>query len=289
MGPPPSADPMTLSGFTGPGCEVNTDDCAKHQCQNGGTCQDGLGTYTCLCPEAWTGESFKPRSWHQWPGWSPPGLPSSRRPQLQPLSPSHPPAGWDCSKDVDECEAQGAPHCRNGGTCQNLAGSFHCVCVSGWGGIACEENLDDCVAATCAPGSTCIDRVGSFSCLCPPGRTGVGQRLQGGGRWRWRVRDVGEQLAASPTCPAGLLCHMEDMCLSQPCHGEAQCSTNPLTGATLCLCQPGYSGPTCHQDLDECQMGEAPPHQILSEPPDSLCTEHRQIVFQIKNTNNSLP
>lgn len=52
---------------------------------------------------------------------------------------------------------------------------------------------------------------------------------------------------------------MEDMCLSQPCHGEAQCSTNPLTGSTLCLCQPGYTGPTCHQDLDECQMGEAPP------------------------------
>lgn len=51
---------------------------------------------------------------------------------------------------------------------------------------------------------------------------------------------------------------MEDMCLSQPCHGEAQCSTNPLTGSTLCLCQPGYTGPTCHQDLDECQMGEAP-------------------------------
>lgn len=52
---------------------------------------------------------------------------------------------------------------------------------------------------------------------------------------------------------------MEDMCLSQPCHEEAQCSTNPLSGSTLCVCQPGYTGPTCHQDLDECQMGEAPP------------------------------
>lgn len=94
-------------------------------------------------------------------------------------------AGWDCSEDVDECEVQGPPRCRNGGTCQNSAGGFHCVCVSGWGGTGCEENLDDCVAATCAPGSTCIDRVGSFSCLCPPGRTGVtrgtGRREAGGG------------------------------------------------------------------------------------------------------------
>lgn len=119
---------------------------------------------------------------------SPDGLPLASPPHRAPSSslcplPTPPPAGWDCSEDVDECEAQGPPHCRNGGTCQNSAGSFHCVCVSGWGGTGCEENLDDCVAATCAPGSTCIDRVGSFSCLCPPGRTGV---TVGAGRWRWR-------------------------------------------------------------------------------------------------------
>lgn len=67
-----------------------------------------------------------------------------------------------------------------------------------------------------------------------------------------------QQGAQASLVSAGLLCHLEDMCLSQPCHREAQCSTNPLTGSTLCLCQPGYSGPTCHQDLDECQIGEAP-------------------------------
>lgn len=60
LGFPPLADPMTLSGFTGLDCEVNPDDCVEHHCQNGGTCQDGLGTYTCLCPETWTGELFKP-------------------------------------------------------------------------------------------------------------------------------------------------------------------------------------------------------------------------------------
>lgn len=65
--PLPFANPMTLSGFRGPSCEVNPDDCAGHQCQNGGTCLDGLSTYTCLCPEAWTGESFKPSPWPPWP------------------------------------------------------------------------------------------------------------------------------------------------------------------------------------------------------------------------------
>uniref|UniRef100_A0A8C2VC98 Neurogenic locus notch homolog protein 4 n=1 Tax=Chinchilla lanigera TaxID=34839 RepID=A0A8C2VC98_CHILA len=203
------------AGQEGSHCALQKGPCPAGGCPNGGTCQlvpgGDASSHLCLCP---------------------PGAdltaPPPRAPRSNPLPPPRPSPGWDCSQDVDECEAQGAPRCRNGGTCQNSAGGFHCVCVSGWGGAGCEENLDDCVDATCAPGATCIDRVGSFSCLCPPGRT-------------------------------GLLCHLEDMCLSQPCHREAQCSTNPLTGSTLCLCQPGYSGPTCHQDLDECQMAQQGP------------------------------
>lgn len=98
-------------------------------------------------------------------------------------------------------------------------------------------------------------------------------RGPGVGQWAGCKREVAiSRLRASNglgspiPCPTGLLCHMEDMCLSQPCHGEAQCSTNPLTGSTLCLCQPGYSGPTCHQDLDECQIGENPVSKPLQGP-----------------------
>lgn len=112
-------------------------------------------------------------------GSAPPSI-LARLPVPAPPSPLLSPAGWDCSEDVDECEAQGPPRCRNGGTCQNSAGGFHCVCVSGWGGPGCDENLDDCALATCALGSTCIDRVGSFSCVCPPGRTGAGRGCGGG-------------------------------------------------------------------------------------------------------------
>lgn len=53
------ADSMILTGFTGLDCEINPDDCVRHQCQNGATCLDGLGTYSCLCPKTWKGEWFR--------------------------------------------------------------------------------------------------------------------------------------------------------------------------------------------------------------------------------------
>lgn len=42
-------------GFHGTFCEVNVDDCQDHGCENGATCVDGVGNYTCLCPPNYAG------------------------------------------------------------------------------------------------------------------------------------------------------------------------------------------------------------------------------------------
>ena len=81
------------------------------------------------------------------------------------------PAGQYCTEDVDECQLM--PNaCQNGGTCHNTHGSYNCVCVNGWTGEDCSENIDDCASAACFHGATCHDRVASFYCECPHGRTG---------------------------------------------------------------------------------------------------------------------
>lgn len=69
--------------------------------------------------------------------------------------------------------------CQNGGTCHNANGGYSCVCVNGWTGEDCGENIDDCASAACFHGATCHDRVASFYCECPHGRTGEG-RARGG-------------------------------------------------------------------------------------------------------------
>ncbi|TNF33867.1 MAG: hypothetical protein EP329_07855 [Deltaproteobacteria bacterium] len=42
-------------GYEGPTCAVDHDDCAPNPCLNGGTCTDGVDSFTCACVGAWTG------------------------------------------------------------------------------------------------------------------------------------------------------------------------------------------------------------------------------------------
>lgn len=114
--------------------------------------------------------------------------------------------------------------CQNGATCTNSHGSYACICVNGWTGDDCSENIDDCVDAACFNGATCIDGVGNFACRCTPGKT-------------------------------GLLCHLDDACTSNPCHSDAICETSPIDGSFSCSCAQGYKGPNCSEDIDECYQG----------------------------------
>lgn len=57
----PSAPNYTClcpAGFAGPLCEINIDDCAEHQCQNGAMCVDGINSYRCVCRDPTTSGEF---------------------------------------------------------------------------------------------------------------------------------------------------------------------------------------------------------------------------------------
>lgn len=55
----------------------------------------------------------------------------------------------------------------------------------------------------------------------------------------------------------GLLCHLDDACVSNPCNEGAVCDTNPLNGRAICTCPAGFVGGACNQDMDECSIGKS--------------------------------
>ncbi|XP_061672133.1 neurogenic locus notch homolog protein 1-like isoform X3 [Syngnathoides biaculeatus] len=209
-------------GFSGKDCNHNIDDCPGHECQNGGTCVDGVNTYNCQCQPEFTGQL--------------------------------------CTEDVDECQLM-PKACQNGGTCHNTYGSFQCVCVNGWTGDDCSENIDDCASAACHHGSTCHDRVASFFCQCPHGRTGllcqlddacISNPCQKGSNCDTNPVN-GNHMC---TCPLGYLgasCDQDvNECLlgPNPCEHAGKCMNTK--GSFQCICQRGYVGPRCELDINEC-------------------------------------
>ena len=62
--------------------------------------------------------------------------------------------------------------CYNG-SCRDAMNSFVCECLSGFTGIQCEINIDDCSSNICMNNASCIDGVHYYSCLCAENYTGT--------------------------------------------------------------------------------------------------------------------
>ncbi|XP_078605645.1 uncharacterized protein LOC144878662 isoform X12 [Branchiostoma floridae x Branchiostoma japonicum] len=109
---------INTQGFTcqcepwldGPTCEQDKDDCLSNPCLNGATCTDKTGEVgvDCACTPYWKGET--------------------------------------CTEDRNECEEPEGEEYRcplnvTASDCENFLGNFTCVCLSGWAGEYCREEV----------------------------------------------------------------------------------------------------------------------------------------------------
>lgn len=107
---------------------------------------------------------------------------------------------------------------RAGGHCVVHGNLRLCSCRSGFTGLRCEININECARNPCANGSTCIDRINDYTCTCPPGYTG--------------------RHCDKPP----------DRCASQPCLNGGTCTAAGAKGQPTCICPPEYSGPQCQSN-----------------------------------------
>jgi hypothetical protein len=207
------------AGFFGDTCENEANGCDPNPCQNGGTCEsDAGGTFTCTCPAGYSGTTCETN--------------------IDDCNPNPCQNGGTCIDAVDsyscdcpegfygdmcENEANGCdPNpCANGGTCTDVGGGqFSCTCSEGFSGNTCNTNIDDCNPNPCQNGGTCADGIASFTCACAEGFSG-------------------------DTCETNI-----DDCEPNPCKNGGACADG--VADYTCACADGYSGTDCETNIDDC-------------------------------------
>ena len=109
---------------------IDIDNCSPNPCNNGGTCNDGVDSYTCTCVAGFMGDDC-----------------DASRYLLQVLfflmnmvyiNSVEGKLFNDCfflSLDIDNCSPN---PCNNGGACTDGVDSYTCTCVAGFTGDICE-------------------------------------------------------------------------------------------------------------------------------------------------------
>ncbi|KAI8737995.1 multiple epidermal growth factor domains protein 6, partial [Biomphalaria glabrata] len=175
----------------GVGCE-DIDECKENLCSQ--DCTNTVGSYTCSC---YVGYQL-----------------SSRDKRVCEA----------CSNNLYGVDCKSTCNCRGrASACDNVKG---CLCNSGWTGVSCDTDVNECVVTPdiCPRDQICTNTNGSYTCTCP-----AGFQLVNG------------------------ICTNIDECASVITNNCSQlCTDNP--GSYSCSCQNGYTllpNNTC-QNINEC-------------------------------------
>ncbi|KAJ8920527.1 hypothetical protein NQ315_005396, partial [Exocentrus adspersus] len=210
------------SGYSGPTCEIDTNECDPNPCLNGGYCTDEFNNFTCDCAQT----GYKGRT---------------------------------CNVNINECISN---PCLNQGTCFDTYGSYLCQCLPGFGGKDCQYNVDECSSQPCANKGICVGHSGGFECHCRPGFLGDYCEVEQGQQRQCDPsacppnadcidEDGVSKCICKPEFPGEFPnCNTDSMCAVNPCINGGTCTV--LRSGYNCTCPPGLTGSRCQINIDEC-------------------------------------
>uniref|UniRef100_A0A8C3VTN6 von Willebrand factor D and EGF domains n=1 Tax=Catagonus wagneri TaxID=51154 RepID=A0A8C3VTN6_9CETA len=140
--------------------------------------------------------------------------------------------------------------CLNGGSCVSDikfppgSGAYLCVCLPGFQGDLCEEDVTECQSNPCGLGR-CISGFQNYSCDCPPELKAICRHPCGKNR----------------ECVAPNICKCKpgysgSNCQTAVCHPDCK-NHGKCTKPNICECPPEHGGATCDEEhcRPPCQHG----------------------------------
>lgn len=75
-----------------------------------------------------------------------------------------------CEKDLDVCQSDPEPLCKNNAKCiEGVGASFVCECLSGFTGVNCQIDINECEVNPCLNNGVCEQTLpGLYKCQCTP-------------------------------------------------------------------------------------------------------------------------